>query len=433
MRPSLVLLFTMVLALAGFLAGRGFSASLQSSETPVSISSRADGASESPKSEDLPRRDPRSGLDFAQAFEAARQPEAFVDRKVSVRGFYETERRGRHLLELERAFALASEEDMIAFFGREDIAELEAELLSLAYARLAALSPEAATAIWSDEFRRGGNGAGIDGLARAWAERDALAAERWVDGLPEGPLRAEALAALLLGALDASLELVARRILDIEAGNPASHLAAELGRRLELSRLPGLADRFLEARRGEWSRQGPLSDFLVEWGERDAAGMLSWLAGQPKGEVSERVVYRVVGSRVAADPAAFAREIGPSLASDPALGEMAGIAVLAWLDQGGDDEAALAWLAEHGANLDFAGALRNLSGLRRRWSEDEAARVLGGLSELPESRERHQLAMELLDRLAGAAPDAALSLSIEYLPANERAEWYLSIRINLSR
>jgi len=153
---------------------------------------------------------------------------------------------------------------------------------------------------------------------------------------------------------------------------------------------------------------------------------MSWLVSQPKGEILDHVVSRVVESGVANDPAAFAREIGPSLASDPALGGMAGIAVLKWLDLGGEDEAVLAWLAEHGPNLDFGAASRHHWSSTRRWSAEDAARVLGGLAVLPRPRDRTGVARELLDRLVVADPDAALALSTEHLPAKERAEWYLS-------
>lgn len=183
------------------------------------------------------------------------------------RELYEDDRPGKRLLDLERAFALASEEDLLAFFSESDPAELGEDTLSAAYFRFGQIDINKALSIWSDEFRRSGKGIGIDGLVKSWAGRDLLAAERWVDGLPAGKVRSQALGALLTGALDVSSDLVERRIFELDdLSSGAANLASELGGRVDLQRLPGIADRFLAEKRKGWSSQNELRALLLEWG-----------------------------------------------------------------------------------------------------------------------------------------------------------------------
>lgn len=428
MRPLLASITFMVLASAGFFAGR-----------MLSVSFRQDGVDRLPVvRESIPSptemrdpgdaRDPRTGRDFRQSLEQVGLRKVAGGGSFRGRELYEDDRPGKRLLDLERAFALASEEDLLAFFSEIDPTELGDDTLSAAYFRFGQIDIDKALSIWSDEFRRNGTGAGIDGLVKSWAGSDSQAAERWVDALPVGKIQEEALAALLVGALNTSPDLVERRIVEIDSSTCASFLANELAKRADTDQLSSLADRFLAEKRDFWQYQNQLYALLVEWSERDGAAMTTWLAARPEGEIHDNVVARIAESRASIDPAAFAREIGPSLASSPALAEMAGFAFLKWLDQANDDDGALAWLAENGKNLKLPSETQNASPGSRQWSAEDAGRVLTEFSALPDV-DRHlrlTLAQTLLDQLADTDPLSALSLGQEYLPAGTQKELFLA-------
>jgi hypothetical protein len=313
---------------------------------------------------------------------------------------------------------------LLAFFSEHDPAELGEDPLSAAYFRFGQIDPEKALSIWSDEFHRSGKGTGIDGLVKSWAGRDAHAAERWVDALPVGKIQEEALASLLVGALDTSPDLVERRIVEVDSSTSASFLANELAKRADPDQLSSLADRFLAEKREFWQYQNQLYALMVEWSERDGAAMMSWLAAQPEGEIHDNVVTRITETRVAADPAAFAREIGPFLASSPAMGEMAGIAVLRWLDLASDDDEALAWLAEYGTNLKLPMQTHLESPRSRSWNANDMGRVLSAISAHIETNTRFK--RTLLDRLAVNDPSSALALGKQHLPAGSVTDGFLA-------
>lgn len=428
MRPVVVFTAFVVLVLAGFLGGRMLSGSLRQDGADRRHMFRESSPSRPEMRDPGDARDPRTGRDFRQSLEQVGLRKVTGGGSFQGRELYGDDRPGRRLLDLERAFALASEEDLLAFFSDCDPAELGDDTLSAAYFRLAQIDPAKALSIWADEFRRNGKGTGIDGLVKSWAGSDSHAAKRWVDALPVGKIQEEALASLLVGALNTSPDLVERRIVEINSSTCASFLANELAKRADADQLSSLADRFLAEKRDFWQYQNQLYALLVEWSERDGAAMITWLAAQPEGEIHDNVVARIAESRASVDPAAFAREIGPSLASSPALAEMAGIAFLKWLDQANDDDGALAWLAENGKNLKLPSQTQNASPRSRRWSAEDAGRVLTEFSVLPHV-DRHlrlTLAQTLLDQLADTDPLSALSLGQEYLPAGTQKELFLA-------
>jgi len=433
MRPVVVFVALPVLVLAGFFAGRMVSGSLrevgEDRSTPVRDPSPAPAETRGLGD----ARDPRTGRDFRQSLEHVGPRKVAGGGSFRGRELYEDDRPGKRLLDLERAFALASEEDLLAFFSESDLTELGEDTLSAAYFRFGQIDIDKALSIWSDEFRRNGKGAGIDGLVKSWAGRDLLAAERWVDGLPAGKVRSQALSALLTGALDVSLDLVESRIFELDdLSSGAANLASELSGRVDLQRLPGIADRFLAEKRKGWSSQNELRALLLEWGERDATAMMTWLVAQPKGEVHAYVFARAVESQIDTDPAGFAKELGPSLtSSNSAMGEVAWVAIQKWLDQGNDDPGALAWIAENGAKLKVPEQTPWYEGMSRRWNAEDAAGVLDELGSLPGFDEKKLLARRVLNQLALSDPSSAMTLAKQHLPAGSVADEFLAKTVKI--
>lgn len=432
MRPVVVFVAFVVLVSAGFFAGRMLSSSLRQDEADRLPVVRESFSSPPEMRDPGEARDPRTGRDFRQSLEQVGLRKVAGGGSFRGRELYEDDRPGKRLLDLERAFALASEEDLLAFFSESDPTELGEDTLSAAYFRFGQIDIDKALSIWSDEFRRNGKGAGIDGLVKSWAGRDLLAAERWVDGLPSGEVRKRALGALLKIALDVSPDLVERRIFEVDLSAGAANLASELGGRVDLQRLPGIADRFLAEKREGWSSQNELRALLHVWGERDATAMMAWLVAQPKGEVHNYVFARAVEPRIDTDPAGFAKELGPSLtSSNSAMGEVAWVAIQKWLDQGNDDPGALAWIAENGAKLKVPEQTPWYQGMSRRWNAEDAAGVLDELGSLPGFDEKKLLARRILNQLALSDPSSAMTLAKQHLPAGSVADEFLANTVKI--
>jgi len=427
MRLVVVFVAFVVLVSAGFFVGRMLSSSLRQDGVDRLPAVRESSTSPPEVMDPGDARDPRTGRDFRQSLEHVGPRKVAGGGSFRGRELYEDDRPGKRLLDLERAFALASEEDLLAFFSESDPKELGEDTLSAAYFRLVQIDPAKALSIWSDEFRRNGKGAGIDGLVKSWSGRDLLAAERWVDGLPAGKVRSQALSALLTGALDVSLDLVESRIFELDdLSSGAANLASELGGRVDLQRLPGIADRFLAEKREGWSSQNELRALLLEWGERDATAMMTWLVAQPKGEIHDHVFARAVESRIDTDPAGFAREIGPSLATSPALGEVAWVAVQKWLSQGSDDRAALKWIAENETKLKVPNQTYYYREMSRQWNAEDAAFMLGELSSFTVFNEKNIVTRMILNQLELSDPSSALTLGKQHLPAGSVADAFLA-------
>lgn len=372
---------------------------------------------------------------FAESRERLRELAGQTNVFWSASFLLEGKRPGQAQLEIERLFARATREELLAFFVEEDLTETAPSLLSAAYARLAALSPEEAAAVWSDEFRRTGKGPGLDGLVRSWAGQDVAAAERWVDGLSDPNLRGQALAALLDGALETSPDLVERRLTELGGGDQgifqSVDLAARLAWRLDPQRFESLAGRFLSEKRGRWEYQNELVALLEVWGERDGTAMMAWLLRQPPGSLKDHVIPRIVEARAKTDPAAFVREITPNLADSEPLSEMAGQAWLKWLEKGDDDEGAMAWFRTHGETLKLSQRIRWDSG---NWTAEKTAKILPLLAELPDDDFRTQTVRSILSRLSQTDPKSALAHGRDLLPPGQETDYFVASTLeNLAR
>jgi len=140
MNSSIVFASASVLALAGFFTGRSLSGSLRD-EGKLQPPSAVGSTLPEPLNADQPLlRDPRSGLSFEQSLDRVELRKGPTEASLRYRQHYEDNRPGRRRLELERTFALASEEDLLAFFSQHDLAELAEDTLAAAYFRLAQLS-----------------------------------------------------------------------------------------------------------------------------------------------------------------------------------------------------------------------------------------------------------------------------------------------------
>jgi hypothetical protein len=409
------------LAVIGYFAGTRFP--WDSLKAQRDSANRGDFASSSneaaPAKGDGIRRDPRTGASFAESRERLRDL-AQQARNVGTAAYLiGVERFGSAQLEIERIFSLATKEEMLAYFAVEDLSKTETVLLSAAYARLATLSPTEAVAIWSDHFRRTGKGPGVDGLVRGWADQDAAAAEQWIDQLSDAKIRDGALIALLDSVVESSPDLVERRIMEVKDVFHSIHLVSRLGWELDMAKFVPLADRFLSERHGEREYQDQLVYLLEVWGERDGASMMAWLTSQPPGKFQDHVITRVAQARAKADPAAFAREIGPSLAGNKSVAAMAGEAWLTWLEKGDDDEGAMIWFATHGKHIPFEKVGHWRSGTL---TAEKAGRILPLLSELPDSEQRTQLTRSILGILSHTDPKSALVYSQDLLPPGQESD-----------
>lgn len=341
----------------------------------------------------------------------------------------EGKRPGQTELQIERLFARATREDLVAFFAGAELTGANDSLLNAAYARLAELSLDEALAIWSDQFRRTAKGVGADGLVRAWAKTDPTASERWIDGLSDATIRSEALFAFLDAVVETSPDLVARRVTEIGNGDTSVvfqtiALVSRLARQLAPETLAPLAERFLAETKKGWEYQNQLVTLLEVWGERDGAAMLAWVLAKPPGSFQDDLLPRVVEARAKSDPAAFVREIGPSLPGNEALGQMAGQAWLKWLaDDDDDDEAAMAWFSTHGEHLKIS---QQLIWNSRNWTGKEATQVLSRIAGLPEGEIKSETSWAMLQQLSQADPKAALSYGHKLLPPGHDTDSFIA-------
>lgn len=344
-------------------------------------------------------------------------------------------RPGQIEFELESIFALASREDLVAWFAEEDLAKTGAAVLNAAYARFAALSPDEAVSLWSDQLRRTGKRDGVDGLVRTWAGADPVAAERWVFQLADPKAKKDALFALLDTVVETAPDLVERHLAEV-AGNDrytyfrSVHLASRLARITPSERLAPLADRFLSETEGPWEYQSQLVALLEVWAERDGAAAMRWLLGQPRGRLKDHVIPGLVDARTKADPAAFLREIGPSLAGNEAYGEMAGQAWIKWL-AGDKGEEALEWFQTHGADVRISeqGLWRSIS-----TNSGDLNRVLSHLAMLPGGETKSLASRVVLHQLSQTDPKSALHHARDLLPPGQDADFFIASSLsNLAR
>jgi hypothetical protein len=368
-------------------------------------------------------RDPRTGATFVESRERLIDLARSAMKVGGVLYILERRRHGHSHLEIERIFALASQEDLIAFFAEENVTD-DPIILSAAFGRFAALSPEVSVSVWQDLFRRTGRPDGVHGLVGAWAQLDSSAAELWVDSLEDSKIRNEALAALFTAVVEIDPALVERRITDLEEIEVSMDLISRLGWQLEPTRFSALATRILAEKRGNWSNQNQLAALLEVWAERDSTAMFAWILDQPAGGIRDHVVSRVAEAGATADPAAFVRAIGPSLDQNPALAEMAGKAWMTWLAGGGDDDAAMAWFQSHGAKMKVP--------MRNNWypAGKAAERVLERLSTLPVDELTRDFTRMVLDGLAMSDPESALRHALERMPEGREREVFLTSTVH---
>lgn len=410
------------LAATGYIAGARLPLAEHRSDRPSTAGAAAPETSPTPGASrsDGPRRDPRTGATFAESRD--RLKELSQAPKTSL-FLPDKERLGKDQLELARLFALASREEMLEFLAGTDFSKCDPFVPSLAYARLAELSLEEAVSIWSDQFRRTGKTAGIDGLVETWAKQDPAAAERWVDGLGDPTTRSFALFALLKGAVETDPDLVERRLTEVGGLHEPNILVNLLAWKLAPSRFSSLADRVLAARWDFWGGQDHLGALLEVWGKRDGTSMMAWLTSQAPGRLHDHVLVRVAESRAKADPAAFVRDIGPSLAGNEALAGMAGTAWLSWLQSDDDPDGAVDWFRTHGAALKPG---EETGWYAPSWTEASARSALERLSQLPDGEGKQQFTLIVLRGLSSVDPRAALDEGKHLLPPGDMADEFIA-------
>jgi len=335
-------------------------------------------------------------------------------------------RPGQLELELESIFALATQEDLVAWFAGEDSEKANTAALNAAYARYATLSLGEALAIWSDQFRQTKKADGVSGLIRTWAELDPVAAESWVMQLTDVKAKNAALFALMDEVVETSPDLVERLLVELGGDNQefflSIHLAARLARTVSTDELSGLADRFLAEKNDKWEYQNQLVALLEVWGERDGTAMMRWVMSQPQGRFKDHVFPRIAEARAAADPGAFLNEIAPALAGNKAMGQMAGQAWLKWLAKGGEEELALKWFETHGEHLRVS---ERSIWHGQNWSSDQSIRVLSHLDGLADGEIKTQATRAILNQLSSRDPKSALAYA-DNLPSGNDKNWFIA-------
>jgi len=416
------------------LASLGYAAGLRMGPGNETLRPRSDGSGESGATR------PSRTVEAAQATFAGMQPrlrELAAKRPAGSdpRLFTGGVRPGQYELELESIFALATRDELIDWFANEASEEAEAATLTAAYSRLATLSLEEAVEIWADRFRRSGKHEGVEGLVRAWAAADPSGAEAWVLRLDDPQARNAALFALLYALAETSPDFVERHLFEFEIEDErrdlfrSIHLATRLARNAPLQGLSRLADRVLEERQGRWESQNQLSALLEVWGERDGPAMMRWLLDQAPGSIRSHVIPRAVEARAKADPAAFLREIGPSLHENEALGGIAGQAWLKWLATDKAEEA-LVWFAGHGERL---GINEEWVWIDHSWSSEQLNRALSGLARIPEGEIKTEASRAILQHLSWTDPKSMLSWAGELPPGHDTDGLIASTLSNLAR
>jgi len=427
--PGLVLF--LVLGLIGYAVGARYSGRPTNAQSKTSQENGAISAEPVQGKSDTSIRDPRSGATFGESRERLTSLAEQVGSKVDTGALLEGTRAATNLLEIERIFALANKEEMVLFFAEETTSDMKPAVLTAAYARLAELSSEDAVAIWSDQFQRDGSDAGIDGLVRSWAKQDAAAAELWIDNLSSEKTRSKALFALLDSVVESNPELVDRRLTEVGDLFQSIHLASLLAWEIEPGKFSPLAEKFLSEKQGKWQYQNQLVSLLEIWGKRDSAAMMAWLTSRSPGEFQSHVIPRVAKTRADSDPAAFAREIGPSLADNSALAEMAGQAWLNWINKGGDDEAAMKWVEIYGEHLQLGQGASWMSG---EWTTERADRVLPLAAKLPDGEFKDTFTRTILHSLSRIDPRTALEYAQELLPPGNDSDMFIASALsNLAR
>lgn len=420
MKSLLRWLIFMALAVVGYAVGSQFPILTHKADRPPDRNKTSVSETRSKSSSakgGTVRRDPRTGATFAESMDRLAEISSLPTPRLLDPGY---ERIGKLQFEVARIFALATREEMIGYFAGAETSERASFISSIAYARLAEFSTADAVELWTDQFHRTGDADGLDGLVEIWAKQDPSAAERWVDELRDPIAKNIALFALLKGAVESDPDLVERRLTEIEGIHEPSAVLHLLAWKLEASRFSPLADRLIAEKRATWSGQAHLGDLLMIWGKRDSAEMMAWLTKQPPGRVHDDILNLIAESRAKEDPAAFAREIGPLLADNPGLSEMAGHTWLEWLKSGDETEAAMAWFQKHGESIESDE--RHWGG----WTEESAGRVLDHLTGLTDENQKAKLMLRVIRGLASANPQEALEKGRDLLPPGRETDRFFA-------
>ncbi len=411
------------------LASLGYAAGQRLPRTPSSaLTDRGVEAAESPHPRDASRQGDGAELGFPELRPRLQELASASSWRWGASYFLEGKRPGQGALELERIFARATRDQLVAFFAEEeDPSKTGPAILAAAYGRLAELSPEEAVAIWTDQFRRTGNGDGAEAIARTWGSTDPAATERWIDGLTDPKLKVKALFGLLDVALETAPDLVERRVGEIRGEDfnftfSTSHLVARLARQAPPEKLGALAERVLAETQDNWEYQNQLVALLEVWGERDGPAMMAWLLAQKPGRLMDHVVPRAVEARSKADPAAFLREIGPSLGENEAIGEIVGQAWLKWLAREPEGEA-IRWLEKHGDHVRINQRSMWINRITDAQQADAALSQLAGLADV---EIKTQAARAILHHLGQVAPKSALAHAHHFLSPGRETDMFLA-------
>ncbi len=429
MKPSLKLICIPVLAIAGYVIGiysPRVSSDRSNSSGDISEVTGLKPGGLSGKAEsngDGVPRDPRTGKTFAESRERLEELAHQAANPGGAPYIIDGQRMGKAHLEVGRIFSLASKEEVLEFFTEDDIEDKNPVLIAAAYGRLASLSLEDAALIWADQFESSGKGLGIEKIVEVWTGQDALAAEIWVDELPEGKTRDAALFTLLSNLVETAPETVDRRILEVTGLFESIHLAKQLASTKELSGLAPLAERFLSERNKKWQYQNQLVALLEVWGEQDNSAMMEWLMEKPPGTFQDHVISRVAQARMEADPAAFVKGLGSAVATNEAMAAMAGQGWLNWLKSGEDVEGALEWFQKNGEHVNLEGTTYHIF---QGWDGEDALRALDAFSEMPESEGTKKMTQSILYFLSDINPTAALEFGQKNLPEGDDTDSFLA-------
>ncbi|MEM9017567.1 MAG: hypothetical protein AAGC68_11180, partial [Verrucomicrobiota bacterium] len=332
----------------------------------------------------------------------------------------EGKRAGTAMLEIERIFALADREELIAWFAEEDLDSREDLLLNAAFQRLAELTTVDALSIWADFHERSGRLNGVKQIVSVWALTAPQEAEQWVDGLESDKARQLALFALLDSAAQSDLEILDRRITEVRNTFETLHLATLLARATDPSQMESLSERFLGENAGNFRMQNELIRILQAWGEKDPTAMMTWVMNQKPGTFKDHVIPQAVQSQAKDDPAGFVQNIEPHLSKNSPL---VPAALTAWLDwfaeSDSDSDASVAWFEKHAKLFDS-----NPTSWRHDYGRTEAElrHILEKIPVLPDGTFKLAITKGFLYQLSNFDPMASVSYGIEHLPTGHDAD-----------
>jgi len=340
----------------------------------------------------------------------------------------------RILQRIERAFALASAEELADFIREAEISDGNLPVFEIAFAAFARISPnraaEAGLEKWAGDPE---DYPGLRALLREWEQRDSAGAERWVAGIESEALRESAVVAFLMAKASSDPDLVLSRIGEIDPERTWG-IASVIASALDAERLPEAASSLLGRVAADPAAAKVLPPFLASWGGREPGAMLNWLISQDLESIGVEGLRQSLYSVVAADPGSFLEKVTPALADRPWLKEAARLAWWALIATDEGEAQAIEWLShhsDHSASASDFGSWQSASYFAKQadWTPERTERVLAALNGLPADESTTTLLQDLLRRLAQFQPELVLDFAVGRLPLGSRTDQTLAFAV----